>query len=165
MPWLELATLINSKNGQPEFRKPKDSLLPIAGVIPPVEIRNPPSPTINVDGDECILVGKRGATTGLTCGSPSELESTVRNCLPNGGGTFVSQEWAIHGSLGKKTVPFSERGDSGAAVFGIDGRLGGFITRGTDPNAGLSVDISYATPAALVLADIEAVLGQPVVLL
>ncbi|EPE03597.1 hypothetical protein F503_01855 [Ophiostoma piceae UAMH 11346] len=145
-----------------KFEFPQNGLLRISGVIPLAEIRRPTM--YDKDGENCLLVGKRGAVSGLTWGSPLELESTVRNCLPNGS-TFISNEWAIHGSLQKKTVPFSAGGDSGAAVFDTRGRLGGFVTRGTSPDLGLTVDITYATPAELVLADIEEELGKKVVLL
>ena len=145
-----------------KFEFPKNGLHRISGVIPLAEIRRPTM--YDKDGENCILVGKRGSISGLTWGAPLELESTVRNCLPNGG-TFISNEWAIHSSLQNKTVPFSAAGDSGAAVFDIRGRLGGFVTRGASPDRGLTVDITYATPAELVLADIEEQLGQKVVLL
>ncbi|EPE03412.1 hypothetical protein F503_07715 [Ophiostoma piceae UAMH 11346] len=144
------------------FKFPKDGLLRISGIIPLAEIRNPT--TQNKDGDECGLVGKRGAATGLTWGAPLELGSTVRNCMPCGT-VFISQEWAIYGSLPTKTVPFAACGDSGAAVFDTQGRLGGFLTRGTEPSLDRGVDISYATPAEIVLSDIEKQMGQKVVLL
>lgn len=144
------------------FEFPDNGLLRISGVIPLAEIRNPTM--YDKDGENCLLVGKRGAISGLTWGAALELESTVRECMPDGS-MFTSYEWAIHGSLPKKTVPFCTSGDSGAAVFDIQGRLGGFVTRGTRSDLGLIVDITYATPAELVLADIEAELGQKVVLL
>ena len=165
MSWVAVEKMLNSDTkNTPVFKFARDGLLRISGVIPLAEIRNPAA--MNKDGDECCLVGKRRAATGLTWGAPLELESTVRNCMPCGT-TFVSQEWAIYGSLPKKTVPFAAPGDSGAAVFDTQGRLGGFITRGTmgtEAYVDSGVDIAYATPAEIVLSDIEMQMGQKVVL-
>ncbi|EFX01672.1 hypothetical protein CMQ_8138 [Grosmannia clavigera kw1407] len=155
--------LLNSHvRDEKRFEFPDNGLLRLPGVIPLAEIRNPTM--CDKDGENCIIVGKRGAISGLTWGAALDLESTVRDCMPDGS-IFTSYEWAIHGSLPKKTVPFSGAGDSGAAVFDLQGRLGGFVTRGTKTDLGLDVDITYATPAELGLADIEKEHGQKVVLL
>ena len=149
---------------QPSFNFPDDGLIQIKGLIPLDEIRSPRGPLENHQHDPCIIVMKKGATTGLTFGCPSELMSTVRNCLPDGG-QIETREWAIPGSFENKHVAFSKAGDSGAAVLGLDGRLGGILTRGAGADVGLSVDITYASPAVLVLEDIEKELGISVVLL
>lgn len=145
-----------------KFTFPANGLLHLSGFISLQEMYNPV--TLDAAGEECFIVGKRGATTGLTWGSPSELESTVRKCLPNGG-EFVSYEWAVHGSLQGRNVPFSKPGDSGAAVFGIDGRLGGLLTRGTGNDRAFKVDISYVTPVEPLFMDIEKELGCAIKLL
>ncbi|EPE09132.1 hypothetical protein F503_06908 [Ophiostoma piceae UAMH 11346] len=169
-----LATMLNSFPQNPRsqrppirFEYPDNELLKISGIIPISEIKCPPGPTMNDDAETCIVVGKNGPATGLTWGWASELLSMVRQCTPNSTETFVSNEWAIYGIPrkhlgGKKASAFSDRGDSGAAVFGIDGRLGGFITRGTTPEQGRNIDITYATPAFFVLADVEKALGTKV---
>ena len=60
----------------------------------------------------------------------------------------MSKEWVII-SLNKKSVPFSDKGDSGAVVVDGLGRIGGMMTGGcrvTD-----STDITYATPIEFIM--------------
>ncbi|EPE07922.1 hypothetical protein F503_00644 [Ophiostoma piceae UAMH 11346] len=146
----------NNKNRN-KFKFPADGYMQLSGVIPMAEIRNPES--LNVEGQECFIVGKRGSATKLTWGCPSEIMSTLRTVL-DGEPAFETREWAIVSSLGSKTTAFSKGGDSGSLIFGIDGRLGGILTRGT--RFGLDSDITYVTPMEVVLADIEQVLGLKV---
>ncbi|EFX06277.1 hypothetical protein CMQ_6598 [Grosmannia clavigera kw1407] len=140
-----------------KFTFPNNGLLKISGIISLKEMFKPV--TRDAEGEKGFLVGKRGAVTGLTWGKASELESTVRKCLPSGG-SFESFEWAIHGSLEDHHRAFSKKGDSGAAVFGIDGRLGGLLTTGTGEEESQKIDISYVTPIEPLLLDIEKEMGH-----
>lgn len=76
---------------------------------------------------------------------------------------------------------FSAKGDSGSALFTLDGRVAAFVTRGSYTSSGVNspakagivhdlspgavVDITYASPAEYVLADVSRTLGQEVCLL
>lgn len=147
------------------FKYPDNGLLKLSGVTPVEEMSSPPGLTSGGLGDYCIVVGKNGAKTGLTWGWASEILSVRRNHF--GTHKEYSREWAIHGlgkneAMGKKSLPFSEHGDSGAAVFGIDGRLGGFLTSGSDDILAHGADVTYATPAVYVLDDIEKALGTKI---
>lgn len=79
-----LVSLLNPHpKSQAKFTWPEDGLLRIAGTIPVKEIINPTM--LDNNGEECILVGMHGAVTGLSWGKPSELVSTIRDCMPDGG--------------------------------------------------------------------------------
>ena len=56
--------------------------------------------------------------------------------------------------------PFSVKGDSGAIVFDLKGRIGGIMTAGT----GLTerVDTTYVTPMDWLLSDIKEQLKMPI---
>ncbi|EFW98787.1 hypothetical protein CMQ_4639 [Grosmannia clavigera kw1407] len=125
--------------------------------------------------NECLFLAKRSSTTAIVWAAPSETKSTVRSLLP-GGQYVITQEWAVHCACSDSL--FSTRGDSGAAIVDIDGRLGGFICMGAgSPKTSETLlqskmfitddlmDIKYVTPAALVMEDIEKELGQSVKIL
>ncbi|KIH95024.1 hypothetical protein SPBR_03459 [Sporothrix brasiliensis 5110] len=157
----KLRRLLNPKPANTvRFEYPESGLLRIHGMIPVAEMKSPKM--LDKDDEESILVGKYGATTGLTWAAASEILSMVRHYLPDGG-SLQSREWAVKGSLHDRSKLFSQAGDSGAAVFDIEGRFGGMLTRG----AGISgaIDVTYVTPAEWLLADIERHLGVEMELL
>jgi len=132
------------------FKYPLNRLLKIHGIISEQEMR---CPTMwYQDGKECLIVMKRGFTTGLTLGRANDFCSFVRNYFDDTP-PKTSREWAIY-SYDGKSGPFSAQGDSGSSIVDSRGRLGGLLIGG----AGLtdSTDITYATPASLILEDLKA---------
>ncbi|KAF4467626.1 hypothetical protein FALBO_5494 [Fusarium albosuccineum] len=99
--------------------------------------------------DPVLVVAKRGQVSGLTIGCANEVRSVTR--VTDGEADYISEEWCITHIDG--CSHFSEPGDSGACVFGLDGRIGGMITSG---NGNRVPDITYATPMEWLLEDIKA---------
>ncbi|PUU81851.1 hypothetical protein B9Z19DRAFT_970565 [Tuber borchii] len=140
----------NSRNRH-NFQYPEDRLLKIRGLISEEEMRCPTM--LDKDGKPCLLLMKRGFSTGLTLGRGNEFVSYVQNYHPNVP-PVTSCEWAIY-SYDDKSGPFSEKGDSGSGVVDCLGRLGGLLTAGSGGQT-LSTDITYATPASYILKSLRA---------
>jgi len=139
----------NARNRH-NFKYPNDRLLKIHGIISEHDMRNPTM--LDATEKPCLIVIKRGFTTGLTLGRANEFRSFVRNYFDDIP-PKTSREWAIYPYDGK-SGPFSAAGDSGSAIVDCLGHLGGLLTGGgglTD-----STDITYATPAFFILESLEA---------
>ena len=65
---------------------------------------------------------------------------------------FEFKEWAIL-SDDKSFSPFSTKEDSAALVVDVEGRMGGFLTGGSDFSD--QTDITYATPIVALLQDMH----------
>ena len=121
------------------FEFPEDLLMELRGVVEPNELKAPKM--LDENGEECLLVLKKGRTTGLTLGRINET-TTLRNTrLPDGTG-LANMEFGVL-SLDKKG-PFSDDGDSGAVIFDKTGRMVGLLAAGrglTD-----STDFTFFTP-------------------
>lgn len=144
------------------FSYPEDGLLQVRGMIPADKLFSAKGPAMDHTHTGCNVVGMAGAQSGVTWGWTSEMNSFIRDYERPGVPEFDTSEIAIYGmgpngSQTTKPVPFSARGDSGSVVFGVDGRLAGFLTGGAQLATG--TDISYASPAELVLKDIQSALG------
>jgi hypothetical protein len=126
----------NSKS----FTYPPDRLLPLRGIIPENEIRNPTM--LDRNSDPCIMVTKSGSTTGLTIGRANNIFSYVRHYFSDDK-SEISMEWAIL-PFDSKSGPFSAKGDSGSVIADGTGRMGGLLTGGAGATS--STDITYATP-------------------
>ncbi|KAG0129316.1 hypothetical protein HOY82DRAFT_652199 [Tuber indicum] len=132
------------------FKYPTDRLLKVRGIVTDEEMR---SPTIlDENGDPCLLVMKRGNTTGLTLGRANDIISFVRNYFDTGE-TKTSKEWAIY-PYDNRSGPFSHEGDSGSAIVDCLGRLGGLLTGGSGSTD--SSDITYATPISFIIDSLNA---------
>ena len=126
----------NAKNSY-NFEFPGDRLLEVWGVIEEDEMRKPKMYDQNDDG--CIMVLKRGRTTGLTVGRAATFVSYTRKYLSDNG-IAVSEELTIlpfDGSSGA----FSAKGDSGSVVIDGAGRVIGILTYSCDATD--SADITY----------------------
>ncbi|RPA93384.1 hypothetical protein L873DRAFT_1815937 [Choiromyces venosus 120613-1] len=131
------------------FKYPTDRLFKVKGMVPDKEMRHP---TIMDENDEpCLLVMKRGNTTGLTLGRANDILSFVRNYFDNGE-TKTSKEWAIY-PYDNKSGPFSAKGDSGSGIVDCLGRLGGLLTGGNGRTD--SSDITYATPISFIIDSLK----------
>ncbi|TGJ83882.1 hypothetical protein E0Z10_g4893 [Xylaria hypoxylon] len=90
---------------------------------------------LNLDlRDEDVLgkycrVGKRGSATGLTFGTKSGVEAVVRHPSADGKDVYA---WEMLIVPERKYKRFSDRGDSGAAIFDSLGRIVGLVTASTD---------------------------------
>ncbi|PWW72935.1 hypothetical protein C7212DRAFT_359997 [Tuber magnatum] len=115
------------------FKYPINRLFKVQGIITEKEIHEPTM--LDQNYEPCLIVMKRGNTTGLTIGRANNVSS-------------FSTEWAIC-PYDKKSGPFSEPGDSGSSVVDCLGRLGGLITSGS--GATDSTDITYATPITFIM--------------
>ncbi|KAG0129443.1 hypothetical protein HOY82DRAFT_652038 [Tuber indicum] len=127
------------------YQYPLDRLFRARGIITDSEKR---SPTMqDQHGNRCLIVMKRGSTTGLTVGRANTIASYLRQtgCASE---SEKSKEWAIY-SFDKRSGPFSAHGDSGSVIVDCLGRIGGLLTGG-DGLSG-SLDISYATPVSFIL--------------
>ncbi|KAI0647688.1 hypothetical protein C8Q79DRAFT_924809 [Trametes meyenii] len=134
------------------FSFPSDRLLHIWGHITDDEMRKPAM--YDQEGERCIMVLKRGRTTGLTVGRANNICSYTRDYFNEGDGVAKkSKEWAII-PFDNKSGPFSAKGDSGSVIVDGAGRLGGILTGGA--GATDSSDVTYATPGSFVLKVINA---------
>ncbi|KAN0124013.1 hypothetical protein V8E52_002503 [Russula decolorans] len=91
---------------------------------------------LDQNNDPCLMVIKRGNTTGLTVGRANDICSYARNYC-GGDKAETSKEWAI---LPSDSKAFSDKGDSGSVI--VDGLLTGGA--GATP----SLDVTYTRPSA-----------------
>ena len=138
----------NIKNSH-HFVFPVDRLLKLWGSIEEDEIRKPKM--YDQNGDACIIVLKRGRTTGLTVGRTSTFVSYTRKYFSDND-TAVSKEWTIL-SFDKLSGTLSAKGDSGSVVIDGAGRVVGILTGGG--GATDSTDVSYVTPLYFVMETIR----------
>lgn len=131
------------------FNMPRDRLLKLRGTIKDDEMRRPT--TYDENDNPCIMVLKRGRTTGLTVGRANNIFSYTRIYFDRTY-TGVSKEWAVM-PFNKNSGPFSDKGDSGSVVVDAMGRIGGLLTGGS----GITdrTDVTYVTPITFVLKTIR----------
>jgi hypothetical protein len=128
----------NPRNAH-SFTYPNDRLLMLKGTSPDEEMRHPTA--LDQNNDPCLMVIKRGNTTGLTVGRANNIYSYVRNYY-DGAKAETSKEWAIF-PFDSKSGAFSDRGDSGSVI------VNGLLTSGA--GATPSSDVTYATPMGFLL--------------
>lgn len=132
------------------FKYPVDRLLRLQGTISKECMRDPD--LFDRDGEKCLVVIKRGSTTGLTIGRANGVFSYVREHFSNQ--TYhTSKEWAIL-PYDKVSGSFSNLGDSGSIIVDGLGRIGGLLTGGCGKRD--AFDITYATPFYWLLHRIKA---------
>ncbi|KAE9397856.1 hypothetical protein BT96DRAFT_859655 [Gymnopus androsaceus JB14] len=132
------------------FTYPYDRLLQLKDIIPEEEIRRP---KLDQNGKPCLIVIKRGSTTGLTVGRANGVFSYTREYFQDGE-PETSKEWAIL-QFDSKSGAFSAKGDSGAVVVDGLGRMGGLLTGASGGTGRDSLDITYATPISFILKSME----------
>jgi hypothetical protein len=128
------------------FKYPLDRLLRLKDTIPDDEMRHPIA--LDKKGYPCLMVLKRGNTTGLTVGRANDVCSYTQNYSDDVYSTKVSKEWAIL-QFDSESGPFSDKGDSGSVIVDGLGRFGGLLTGGA--GTATSLDITYATPISFLL--------------
>ncbi|KAF5357685.1 hypothetical protein D9758_007489 [Tetrapyrgos nigripes] len=128
--------------GQSRFRYPTDGMLQIKSIVKDNEIRH--SMELDSNGENCFLVVKNGASTGVTIGRATGIKSFVRH-NNDYGIEKTSIEIAVY-SYNKKDGAFSAPGDSGSIVVDGEGRIVGLLTAGASRTSTESTDVSYLTP-------------------
>ncbi|TRX93636.1 hypothetical protein FHL15_005608 [Xylaria flabelliformis] len=129
-----------------------------------LQLRSP-----NDEGNfKSYTVGKRGVATGLTFGKKSGIEAVVRRPGAGLDGDVYTWEFLIVPERGTKR--FSDKGDSGSAIFDINGYVVGIVTASngvadvtsTSEEVKLreETDITFAAPIKCVLDDIQDFTGQ-----
>ncbi|KAH9020308.1 hypothetical protein EDB85DRAFT_531516 [Lactarius pseudohatsudake] len=139
------------------FDYPIDHRLHLRGTITDNEMRRP---TMYDRNDKpCIIVLKRGKTSGLTVGCANNVFSYTRKYLGDNN-TGISKEWTVlpfdawtGGSRDFSAKDFSAKGDSGSVVVDGAGRIGGLITCGAGKTD--SIDVTYVTPIGFILKTIR----------
>ncbi|KAH7888331.1 hypothetical protein F5I97DRAFT_2002004 [Phlebopus sp. FC_14] len=127
----DLMRMLYPHNTSPHtFEYPADRLLHLRGTIPVEEMHKPTM--LDQNGDHCIVVLKRGCTTGLTVGRAN---------------------WTII-PYDKESGAFSANGDSGSVVVDGRGRIGGLLTGGDGITQRL--DLTYVTPIDFLMERIKA---------
>ena len=99
------------------------------------------------NGDPCLVVLKRGRTTGLTVGRATSFVSYTRKYFSDKD-TKESKELTIL-PFDKSSGAFSAEGDSGSVVVDGVGQVVGILTGGggiTD-----STDITYVAPISFIM--------------
>lgn len=134
----------NPRNIHP-FEYPWDRLLRLEGTIPEEEMRYPTE--FDENDEPCLIVIKRGNTTGLTVGRANDVCSYARYDFTDDK-PATSKEWAIL-SFNSKSGAFSEEGDSGSVIVDGQGRIGGLLAGGAGKPS--DFDITYATPVSFLL--------------
>jgi hypothetical protein len=149
----------NPKNVHP-FSCPLFSRqLGLRGVVPEEEMRKPVD--YDEDGNPCIAVLMRGATSGLKIGHANSIFSYTRDDKGR-----VSKQWPIlpipvallrTKNYGQRST-FGKVGDSGAVVVDAVGRVGGIVACGAGDRK-WEFDVTYVTPVGAVLDFIKGVRG------
>ncbi|KAL9622296.1 MAG: hypothetical protein Q9160_003307 [Pyrenula sp. 1 TL-2023] len=144
IPWEQQHALKVDKNFN-LFRNNPPHLLPLHSAVPMTKLFDKKW-KLDSDGDYFQVVGKRGMGTRLTFGYLNDVVSIQRLSRDD-----YSQELCISSF---KHTAFSRKGDSGSAVFDVQGNVYGMITSG---HTGLinRTDITYVTPLDRILARIE----------
>ncbi|KAF8581110.1 hypothetical protein K439DRAFT_1619262 [Ramaria rubella] len=122
------------------FNYPFDGLMKLRDFVKDGELLHPT--LLDKNGEECIIVIKNGAATGLTLRRATGIESFVREYEDNAIYT-TSMAIAVY-AYGHKDGAFSEPGDSGAVVGDAHSRIVGMIVGGAGKND--LTDVTYVTP-------------------
>ncbi|CAA7262387.1 unnamed protein product [Cyclocybe aegerita] len=149
---ISIYDLIRMMNPKPPhdhpFEYPFDRLLRLEGTIPDEEMRHPT--VLDKNNEPCLMVLKRGNTTGLTVGRANNVFSYARNDYHNDEKAETSKEWAIL-PFDSKSHAFSETGDSGSVIVDGLGRIGGLLTGGSSAKPSEDINITYAIPISFLL--------------
>jgi len=124
-----------------KFEYPLGGLMQLRDIVKEGELPRSTMPDAN--GEDCLIVVKNGATTGVTIGRASGVESFVRDYKESGIHS-TSMEIAIY-PYSYKDGAFSAPGDSGSAIGDVNSRIVGMITGGAGKTDS-SLDVTYASP-------------------
>lgn len=94
------------------------------------------------NGEQCLIVVKNGATTGVTLGRATGIESFVRE-YKDYAIYSTSMEIAVY-PYSHKDDTFSAPGDSGSVVGDANSHIVGMLTSGAGQTD--STDVTYVSP-------------------
>ena len=125
-----------------KFKYPPGGLMQLRDIVTYDELRHPTM--LDANGEECLIVVKNGATTGVTLGRATGIESFVREY----------KDYAIHSTsrqiavypYSNKDGAFSAPGDSGSVVGDANHRIVGMLTGGAGQTD--STDVTYVSAYA-----------------
>jgi len=106
--------MLNPSPSSFHFKMEKDKSMKLQDYVREDEVKHPTMRDKN--GEPCLIVGKRGRSTGVTWGTANELKSVTQFTRVN------SMEWYVLSSISQ---PFYTKGDSGSIVFDLHGRICG----------------------------------------
>ena len=123
-----------------KFKYPSGGLMQLRHIVTYDELRHPTM--LDANGEVCLIVIKNGATTGVTLGRATSIESFVREY----------KDYAIHSTsreiavypYNNKDGAFSAPGVSGSAVGDANYGIIGMLTGGSGLNG--STDVRYVSP-------------------
>ncbi|KAH7882038.1 hypothetical protein F5I97DRAFT_1931762 [Phlebopus sp. FC_14] len=120
-----------------KFKYPPGGLMQLRDFVKYDELRRPTM--LDANGEECFIVVKNGATTGVRLGRTTGIESLVRE-YKDGAIHSTSRGIAVY-SYSNKDGAFSAPGDSGSVVGDANYRIVGMLTGGAGQTD--STDVSY----------------------
>lgn len=122
------------------FKYPRDGLMQLRDFVKDGELRHPTM--LDANGEQCLIVVKNGAATGVTLGRATGIESFVRE-YKDYAIYSTSMEIAVY-PYSHKDGAFSARGDSGSVVGDANSRIVGMLTGGAGQTD--STDVTYVSP-------------------
>ncbi|CAJ0538688.1 Ff.00g066780.m01.CDS01 [Fusarium sp. VM40] len=127
-----------------------DNRVKLEGHFTEAELEKPQFESPGPDPDlDAMVVAKYGKTTGYSSGLRNTVLSVLRN-PPAGGIQGTSDEWCIIGAIdcGGRRFTFSNKGDSGACIWDMHGRVVGMIIAGVGSQEAReqTFDATYVTP-------------------
>ncbi|KAH9948859.1 hypothetical protein B0H21DRAFT_882225 [Amylocystis lapponica] len=125
------------------FRYPPGGLMPLRAIVTYDELRHPTM--LDANGETCLIVVKNGATTGLTLGRATGIESFVRE-YKGAAIHSTSREIAVY-PYSNKDGAFSAPGDSGSVVADANHGIVGMLIGGAGGQTG-STDVTYVSAYA-----------------
>jgi len=120
---------------------PRGGLMQLRDFVKDGELRR--LAMLDANGEECFIVVKNGAGTGLTFGRACGIEAFVRDYNEHGIKSTSMVEIAIY-AYSYKDFAFSAPGDSGSVIGDANNRIVGMITGGSGKND--FMDVTYASP-------------------
>lgn len=129
-----------------KFKYPSGGLMQLRSIVTYDELRLPTM--LDANGEACLIVVKNGATTGVTLGRATGIESFVREYKDNAIHS-TSRAIAVY-SYSNRDGAFSAPGDSGSVVGDANYGIVGMITGGAGKNQLTSLMCRHMPPSTSV---------------
>ncbi|KIJ12044.1 hypothetical protein PAXINDRAFT_163961 [Paxillus involutus ATCC 200175] len=140
---IHLGTCYPDAEIRAKFKYPPGGLMQLRAIVTYDELRRPTTMQ-DANGEACFIVVKNGATTGLTLGRATGIESIVRE-YKNYAIHSTSREIAVY-PYSNKDGAFSAPGDSGSVVGDANYGIVGMLTGGAGQTD--STDVTYVSAYA-----------------
>jgi hypothetical protein len=122
------------------FKYPRDGLMQLRDFVKDGELHRPTM--LDANGEQCLIVVKNGAATGVTLGRATGIESFVRE-YKDYGIYSTSMAIAVY-PYSHKDGAFSAPGDSGSVIGDTNSHVVGVLTGGAGQTD--STDVTYVLP-------------------